>query len=140
MEFKKTLACLHVGARLKAFLTDLFLIYTPVLYFTTYIILGSAQAFRENQLAILGCVCVYGVINALFISKSGQTPGLRYVGLKVLDSHDQPLSLGRACVRFALWLVVASTLIGFFTPFFSKDKRFLHDVLCHTRVKGVLES
>ncbi|CCF81164.1 Putative integral membrane protein [Helicobacter bizzozeronii CCUG 35545] len=128
------------GLGLRLFSPIFFLIYTPILYFTTYIILGSAQAFRENQLAILGCVCVYGVINALFISKSGQTPGLRYVGLKVLDSHDQPMGLGRACVRFVLWLVVASTLIGFFTPFFSKDKRFLHDVLCHTRVKGVLES
>ncbi|TSA87047.1 RDD family protein [Helicobacter mehlei] len=140
MEFKKTLACLHIGARLKAFLTDLFLIYTPILYFTTYVILGSAQAFRENQLAILSCVCVYGVINALFISKSGQTPGLRYTGLMVLDQQGQPMGLGRACVRFVLWLVVASTLIGFFTPFFSKDKRFLHDVLCQTQVKRVLES
>lgn len=110
------------------------MIYTPILYTATYVILGSAQAFRNNQAAIFACVCAYGIISALCIARSGQTPGLRYAGLVLVCQNGHKVGFLRACWRFLIWLVVASTLIGFFIPFFTQDKRFLHDVLCKTQL------
>ncbi|EQD90034.1 hypothetical protein HPSA50_0430 [Helicobacter pylori SouthAfrica50] len=49
---------LYLSLRLKAFITDVFMIYTPMLYIMSYMILGSAKDFRENQSAIF-CVCFF---------------------------------------------------------------------------------
>ncbi len=74
--------------RLKAFLTDIFMIYMPILYLVTYLILGGAQAFRDNQLAIFLCFVVYALICSIFIAISGSTPGLKYVGLKLVRASS----------------------------------------------------
>ncbi len=130
--FKQTIRSLHVGLRLKAFITDVFMIYTPLLYITTYFILGSAQAFRENQIAIFACVCMYGLISALFLSLSAQTPGLRYVGLELVRKDRSRVGFMQALLRFFLWLLGVALLVGLIFPFISSQKRFLHDILCGT--------
>ncbi|WP_121021759.1 RDD family protein [Helicobacter vulpis] len=134
----ETFSSLHARARLKALLVDIFMLYTPLLYFSAYVILGSAQSFRTHQGVIFACVGVYGLISALFVAVSGQTPGWRYVGLKLVDSKSGGrVGFWRAWGRFGLWLVVASTLVGLFTPFFTRHKRLLHDVLCRTALTQV---
>ncbi|WP_104625029.1 RDD family protein [Helicobacter felis] len=127
--FLQTYRALYALPRLKALLVDIFMLYTPLLYFVTYVILGSAQSFREHQGAILACVGVYGLISALFVRVSGQTPGWRYVGLILVDKHGNKIGFWRALARFWLWLVVAGSLAGLFTPLFTRDKRLLHDIL-----------
>ncbi|CRF51081.1 hypothetical protein HHE06_09400 [Helicobacter heilmannii] len=129
---------LHGLDRLKAFVTDMFMLYTPLLYFVTYVILGSAQAFRENQMAVFACVAGFGVLSSLFLCVSGQTPGLRYVGLKLVCVKTQnKVGFLRALLRFFVWLVVASTLIGLLLPLMRPNMRLLHDVLCNTTMQKV---
>ncbi len=77
-----------ITRRIKAFITDLFMIYTPILYIATYVVLGGAQNFRENQAAIFVCIMIYAVVCAVFIAVSGQTPGLRFVGLKLVKNSQ----------------------------------------------------
>ncbi|WP_281769357.1 RDD family protein [Helicobacter ailurogastricus] len=129
---------LHGLERIKAFITDVFMLYTPLLYFVTYVILGSAQAFRENQMAVFACVAGFGVLSSLFLCVSGQTPGLRYVGLKLVCAKtNNKVGFWRALLRFFVWLFVASTLVGLLLPLFSPKNRLLHDALCQTDMQKI---
>ncbi len=83
-------------------------------------------------MAIFACVCVYGLISALFLSLSAQTPGLRYVGLELVKKDRSRVGFIQALLRFFLWLLGVALLVGLIFPFISSQKRFLHDVLCGT--------
>ncbi len=51
-----------IAKRFKAFLTDTFLITTPILYIVIYLIMGSGQEFAENRSLGLGyyfCCSLY---------------------------------------------------------------------------------
>ncbi|PAF50033.1 RDD family protein [Helicobacter sp. 12S02232-10] len=132
--FFQTLKEIYAFARIKAFITDLFMIYTPILYIVTYLILGGATEFRHNQSSIFICVSLYGIISALFISISSQTPGLRYMNLMAVRTKGTKIGFLRALIRFFIWLIGVTFLIGLFTPFFRKDKKCLHDIVCDTIV------
>ncbi len=124
-----------IFARFKAFITDMFMIYTPLLYIMTYVILGSAQNFRENQSAIFLCIFLYGFISSVFFSAKGQTPGYRYVNLILSRQDGSRVSFLLAFVRFFVWLLSMALVIGLFFPFFHREKCALHDVICRTKVK-----
>ncbi len=118
--------------RLKAFITDMFMIYTPILYITTYVILGSAQDFKEDQIAIFLCLVVYAGIYALFIAISGQTPGLKYAQIKLTRTNGDKVGFFRAFVRVFIWAIGVALLIGIISPFFLKSRKFLWDVCADT--------
>ncbi|PAF50460.1 RDD family protein [Helicobacter sp. 13S00477-4] len=123
---------IYAFERIKALITDIFMIYTPILYITTYLILGSANEFRHSQTSIFICLCLYGIISSIFICISSQTPGLRYMNLVLIRTQGDKISFLRALIRFFIWVLGISLLIGIITPFFRKDKKFLHDILCDT--------
>lgn len=135
LSIHQTLIETYTFARLKAFITDIFMIYIPILYIMTYLILGSAENFRHNQLGIFICLILYGIISALFISISAQTPGLRYVKLTLICTSGKKVGFIRAFVRFFIWILGSSILLGFLTPFFRKDSQYFHDVICKTTLK-----
>ncbi len=123
-----------IFARFKAFVTDIFMIYTPLLYIMTYVVLGSAQSFRENQSAIFLCIFLYGFISSAFFAAKSQTPGYRYMGLILQTKDDKNPTLLLALLRFFIWLLSMSLLIGLFFPFFHPQKIALHDLICRTKV------
>ncbi|PAF47159.1 RDD family protein [Helicobacter sp. 12S02634-8] len=123
---------IYAFGRFKAFITDLFMIYTPILYIVAYVILGSAEAFLHTQIGIFICVCLYGLISAVFIAVSGQTPGLRYMDLAIIRTQGGKVGFLRALVRFFIWIIGTALLIGLFTPFMRQDRKCLHDFLCDT--------
>jgi len=63
-----------IVARFKAWVIDMFMIYVPLLYVTTYIILDGKEAFQSNQWAIFIDTTLFGLILALFWAKKGQSP------------------------------------------------------------------
>ncbi|GAD19182.1 RDD family protein [Helicobacter fennelliae] len=128
-------AQIHLTQRLKAFLTDLFMIYTPILYITTYVILDGAQSFRDNQVAIFLCFLVYGILYATFIALFTQTPGLKYVNLALIQTNGKKVGFIRAFVRFVIWAIGACFLVGLISPLFMPKHRFLHDVLTGTTLQ-----
>ena len=88
---------------------------------------GSIQ--NTGRLQFVG-VFLYGVIYAIFLSFTGQTPGKRAYKLKVVDLKTQKkLSFFRAFWRFVAFLFTATTFLGLLLPFYRKDKRALHDLL-----------
>ncbi|SFV53110.1 Putative integral membrane protein [hydrothermal vent metagenome] len=119
--------------RIKAFITDLFMIYTPILYAITYVVLGNKEAFQHSFWGPFSAVVLYGIIYALFLSKTGQTPGKKAYKIKVVDAKThQNISFIRALFRFVAFLFDATILVGLFFPFYNKEKKALHDMMANT--------
>lgn len=121
--------------RIKAFITDMFMIYAPILYVTAYIIMDGKDDFQSSEMAPLLGVTIYGLIYAILLSKFGQTPGKKAYDIKVVDAKSgEYLSFFRAVLRFIAFLFTATTLLGLFLPFYRKDRKGLHDLMCGTIV------
>jgi uncharacterized RDD family membrane protein YckC len=119
--------------KVKAFIVDLFMIYAPILYFITYVVVGGKDAFQSSQLAHISGVLAYGLIYSILISKFGQTPGKKAYEIKVVDvDTHKNISFFRAFVRFVSFLFSATILLGILLPFYRKDKRSLHDLMSST--------
>lgn len=124
-----------LSSRIKAFIVDMFMIYVPLLYLITYVVLGGKEEFQASQTAPFAAVLLYGVIYAFFLAKIGQTPGKRAYELKVVDDKNfEKIGFFRALLRFVLFLVSATTLLGLLVPLYRKDKKALHDILVGTVV------
>ncbi|RDU61401.1 RDD family protein [Helicobacter sp. MIT 14-3879] len=144
-------------ARLKAFITDMFLINMPLLYIVTYVILDGKEDFLNNQIAIALCGGIYCLILFLFLWIAGQTPGFRYAEIMLvsLDSHQkQKLSQEKkshvntnsteshspskpkawqAFVFIVVWLIELSMFL-WIIYFLRKDKRSLHEIASDTKI------
>jgi len=121
--------------RVKAFITDMFMIYAPILYLIAYVIMNGKDDFQSSQLAPLFGVTLYGLIYALLLSQFGQTPGKKAYDMKVVDDKSaEKISFVRAVLRFIAFLFTATTLLGLFLPFYRKDKKALHDLISGTIV------
>lgn len=121
--------------RVKAFITDLFMIYAPILYIVTYLALDGKDDFQSSQIGPLVGVTLYGLIYAVLLSKFGQTPGKKAYEMKVVDDRSgKHISFFRAVVRFIAFLFTAMTLLGLLVPFYRRDKKALHDLICKTIV------
>ncbi|PLY16668.1 MAG: RDD family protein [Sulfurimonas sp.] len=124
--------------RVKAFITDMFMIYAPILYIITYIFMDGKDDFQSSQLAPLIGVTLYGVIYAFLLSRFGQTPGKKAYDIKVLNStNGENITFIKALFRFVAFLFTATTVLGLFLPFYRKDKKALHDLICGTVVVAV---
>jgi len=125
----------HYIDRVKAFITDMFMIYIPTLYAITYVALNGKEDFQASWVAQLSGVLVYALIYSIFLSRSGQTPGKRAYDIKVVDAKTgEGISFFRALLRFVSFLVSATLLLGILLPFFRKDRKSLHDLMASTLV------
>ena len=121
--------------RVKAFITDMFMIYMPIMYVITYLVLDGKDEFQASELAPLIAVSLYGIIYAFLVSKFGHTPGKKAYDMKIVDDKTgKQISFFRALFRFVAFLFTASTLLGLLLPFYRKDKKALHDLVCSTLV------
>jgi len=116
--------------RIKAFITDMFMIYAPILYIITYIFLGSKEEFQASDIAPFMGVTLYGVVYILLLVKLGQTPGKKAYGIKVVDAKTgKHLGYIQALTRFIGFLFSATIVFGLLFPFYRKDNKTLHDLL-----------
>ncbi len=121
--------------RFKAFVTDMFMIMMPIMYLTTYVIMDGADSFKGSESARWITMAIYGVITVIFWVRTGQTPGFKAYGLRLVDDHTKKtIGYGLAIARYSLFLISAVTIIGSLLPFFRKDKKTLQDVLMQTSV------
>ena len=122
-----------ITMRIKAYITDMFMIYIPLLYILTYLVLDGKEAFQSSQWAPLAGLLVYALIDAIFTAVSGQTPGKKAYEIKVVDLTTQKkISFLRALWRFSVFIILSSLIFTLLVPFFRKDRRALHDMLTHT--------
>ena len=123
-----------LGLRLKAFLTDTFLITTPILYIVIYLIMGSGEDFAQNRSLGWGIIfAVHASIILIFWLKNGQTPGLRAYEIKLVDSTTkQRVSVIQVLIRYVTTLFAVVSIFLLFLPFFNKDKKTIQDIFSNT--------
>ena len=72
--------------KLKAFLTDSFMILMPIMYIVIYLGFGNLQNVAEHRAETWGYILsILGIIVVAFYVIKGQTPGLKAYSLKVID-------------------------------------------------------
>ena len=121
-------------SRLKAFLTDTFLITTPILYIVIYLVMGNGEGFAENRTLGWGIIfAVHAIIILIFWLKNGQTPGLKAYDIKLVDSNTRGrLSVIQVLIRYVSTLVAVVSIFLLFLPFFNKNKNTFQDLLSNT--------
>ena len=122
------------GMKVKAFLTDSFMLVMPIMYVVFYLIMGGREGFEEHK--VMGWVYILiplVIVQTIFMFKTGQTPGYRAYKLTLIDdtTGEKP-SLFIILFRNLSAILSLFTFFGWFMMFFRKDKKTLHDVLSGT--------
>jgi uncharacterized RDD family membrane protein YckC len=135
IKLDKAQTYVSIPDRIKAFITDMFMIYAPILYIITYVVLNGKDDFQASTWGPLLGVSLYGAISSFLLYKFGQTPGNKAYTMKVVDfSTQKNITFFQALVRFIAFLIGATFLLGFIVPFYRKDGRSLHDIIAKTVV------
>lgn len=121
--------------RIKAFITDMFMIMMPIMYVTTYIILEGKDSFQGSEMARWITMALYGTIVITFWVLKGQTPGFKAYDLILIDDKTKTtLGFIPAVLRYFMFIISAISIIGVLLPFFRKDKKTLQDLVMNTSV------
>lgn len=132
---KVTIHYARIPDKIKAFITDMFMIYIPILYLITYVVMGGKDEFQASNWAPFFGVTLYGVIYAFLLAKFGQTPGAKAYTMKVVDAKThENITFFQGILRFIGFLLSATLLVGLIFPFYRKDKNTLHDLIAQTVV------
>jgi uncharacterized RDD family membrane protein YckC len=136
--------CAGLASRTLAFAVDLmlaqvvFLIVTALAALVDALVGGLRPGWLAGFLAAAGWVLLVGAYFASFWSLAGQTPGMRLVGIRVVDQRGSPPRLARAAVRFiALLIAIAPMFLGLVPILFDKRRRGLQDFVAGTFVVPV---
>lgn len=121
-------------SRLKAFLTDTFLITTPILYIVIYLVMGNGEAFAQNRSLGWGIIfSIHAIIILIFWLKNGQTPGLKAYDIKLVDvSTKGRVSVVQVLLRYIATFLAVVSIFLLFIPFFNKNKKTFQDLLSNT--------
>ena len=123
-----------ISTKIKAFITDTFMLLMPIMYIVTYLIMGSLKDFNANILEGWMYILIPNfIVVFLFFWKSGQTPGCRAYAIELVDAKtgQKPHPLAIA-LRYYFELLSIVSIFGLFMAFFREDRKCLHDLLSGT--------
>ena len=134
---KKDIEYATISDRIKAFITDSFLIAMPPFYIVIYLVFdglrGANGVEAHRLLAWSYILMIIGVVYILFLVKSGQTPGMKAYELRVVENKTkQKPSFISALLRFIFFNIAFFSVVGLFVSFFRKDRRSFSDLLSNT--------
>jgi len=124
------------GARLVAYIVDVIIVTVVVVLLS---ILGVALAVTIPLLAVLPIVAIIVIPLVYFPyywSSSGQTPGMKMMGIRVVRDRDGgPVTGGQAVLRLlGYWVSGFVFYLGYIWIFIDKRKRGWHDLIAGTVV------
>ncbi len=124
------------GLKIKAFLTDAFMLLMPIMYIVFYLVMDGREDFAEHKL--LGWFYILLpliILQTIFMYKTGQTPGYRAYNITLIDEHTKKRpSLLIILFRNLAAILSLFTFLGWVMMFFRKDNKTLHDLLSATAV------
>jgi uncharacterized RDD family membrane protein YckC len=125
-----------VGMKIKAFLTDAFMLVMPIMYIVFYFIMEGREEFAAHKLVGWVYILIPLIfVQSIFMYKTGQTPGYRAYNIKLIDkSTKKTPSLFIVIFRNLCAILSMVTLFGWILMFFRKDNQTLHDLLSATVV------
>ncbi len=125
-----------VGLKIKAFLTDTFMLLMPIMYVVFYLVMDGREDFAEHKL--LGWIYILLpliIVQTLFMHFTGQTPGYRAYNITLIDENTkQKPTLFVILFRSLATILSLFTFLGWALMFFRKDNKALHDLLSATAV------
>ncbi len=123
-------------SKIKAFLTDAFMLVMPIMYVVFYLVMGGRDGFAEHKaMGWLYILIPLVIVQTIFMFKSGQTPGYRAYKLTLIDDVTGEIpSLFITLFRNLCAVLSLFTLFGWAMMFFRKDSKTLHDLLSRTAV------
>ena len=125
-----------VRLKIKAFLTDAFMLVMPIMYVVFYLIMDGREGFGQEK--VLGWIYILIpliIAQTLFMYFSGQTPGYRAYNITLIDEQTQEKpSFFIILFRNTSAVLSLFTLLGWALMFFRKDNKTLHDLLSATAV------
>lgn len=122
-----------LSSRFKAFLTDSFLITTPITYIIMYFILGGGEDFAQNR--IYGWSLILSstaTIILFFWYVKFQTPGMKAYSLKIVNLQNKRITFIQAFIRYFATLFSMVSIFLMFMPFFHKEKKTFQDLVSKT--------
>ena len=127
------LSIASIPNRMKAFITDSFMILMPLMYFVFYVVMGSREAFAENMAAGWAYIFIpHFIITMLFWKIKGQTPGYKNYNIIILDSQGNAPTLLQLVFRYLLFALSIPLIAGLCIGFIRQDKKNLHDIFSGT--------
>lgn len=134
LESVKSLQCAPVTLRLKALLTDTFMITMPVLYIVIYLVMGDREGFKEHMgQGWLIILTVHMIITIAFWKLKAQTPGMKAYDLYLVEPQtDEKPGIVKLILRYVILQTSILSFFGIFLPFIMKDKKGLHDLISGT--------
>ena len=120
--------------RFKSFVVDMFMIYIPILYVVGYFIFNGKEDFNASTLAPFISISAYCLIASVFISAKGQTPGYKAYSLKASNEDDSSISFFKAVLRFILFLLSCTFIVGILMMLYRKDKKPFYDYILKIKV------
>lgn len=125
-----------VGLKIKAFLTDAFMLLMPIMYVVFYLIMDGREDFSEHKIQGWAYILLpLVIVQTLFMHLTGQTPGYRTYNITLIDENTKKKpSLFAIIFRNLAAILSLFTLIGWALMFFRKDNKTLHDLLSATAV------
>jgi uncharacterized RDD family membrane protein YckC len=125
---------IYAGAasRILALLIDAGIVYGSLLLVTTLLALLVSALESGDQSASTGVIAIgaalwvliAGAYLVIFWSGAGRTPGMSFIGLRILSEDGTNLRLGRA-IRRAIWLPLAALplFLGYWGILFGQERR-----------------
>ncbi|MBI1822801.1 MAG: RDD family protein [Nitrospirae bacterium] len=134
--------------RSAALLIDLFIIKFLDLILIGTGIWAAGKALRDLNIAapsedlvflLIGLFILTGIIlfisYFLYFNLTGQTPGKKFLGLKIISQSEGPIRFLQAALRsFGLFISCFFFFMGFLLVPFNKKKLSFHDLLAGTYV------
>jgi uncharacterized RDD family membrane protein YckC len=124
----------HFLVKIKAFVTDSFILLMPIMYIVFYFIMDGREDFAQHKIAgWLYILVPLIIIQSIFFYLSGQTPGYKAYGIRLIDAttKNKP-SFGIIIFRNLAALLSFFSIFGWMIMFFRKDYKNLHDLLANT--------
>ncbi len=133
-EKSKKFIAAPIKDRLKAFLTDTFMITMPIFYIVIYLVMGSREEFRAHMaqgwLYIL--IPHYLIVTTLW-SLKGQTPGMKAYDMKLVRLNDRGLpNFFQATIRYIAMPISILSIVGVAIALFGKERLTLYDYISFT--------
>jgi uncharacterized RDD family membrane protein YckC len=125
-----------VGLKIKAFITDAFMLLMPIMYIVFYLVMDGREGFAEHRLAGWFYILIpLIIVQTIFMYKTGQTPGYRAYNITLIDENTKKKpSFFVILFRNLAAILSLFTILGWALMFFRKDNKTLHDLLSATAV------
>jgi uncharacterized RDD family membrane protein YckC len=122
------------GLKIKAFLTDAFMLLMPIMYTVIYLIMDGRENFAAHRVeGWIYLLVPLITVQTLFMYFTGQTPGYRAYNITLVDEKTKKKpSLFIIIFRNISAILSFFTLFGWIIMFFRKDSKTLHDLLSNT--------